>query len=143
MTKRLEELVELALKKELTDETRTELVKILFITNDGDIYLSNLQLQDFNGILYQYSQKVGGDLYQNFQKVQGNLYQYNQTVSGDLSQCYQTVKGYGIIGNNNFAGIKETINGEDKIVKEIDPYKDMSKAELIEELKKLKGGQNA
>lgn len=142
MTERLQELVELALKKELTKETRTELVKELFINNEGDIDLSELQLRNFEGNLLQHAhivkrnlaqgkQYVGGHLDQSFQKVRGHLdqgnslidanlhqsghtvkgslYQNYQTVYGDLCQNSHTVKGYAILGNNNFAGIKELI----------------------------------
>lgn len=119
MTKRTKELVELALKNQLTNKTRTELVKILFTDSDGDIWLSELQLQDFDGDLYMHKQKVKCDLHQD----------------------YQTVEGYAIIGNDNFAGIKEWKNGEYKITKPINPYDNMSREELIEELKKVKGGQ--
>lgn len=142
MTKRLEELVELALRKELTIETRTELVKILFTDTEGDIDLSELQLQDFDGDLYQDSQIVKGDLIQNFQVVEGDLYQNMQKVKGDLSQGCQKVKGYAFINSNKFSGIKEWKNDRWVITKQRDPYIDMSREELIEELKKVKGESN-
>lgn len=118
MTERIKELVELALKGQLRNKTRTELVKALFIDKDGDINLSNLELQDFDGNLYMHSQTVKKD-----------LLQHNQAV----------INGYAFIGNNNFVGVKEWKSNKWVITKKIDPYATMSREELIAEIEKLKG----
>lgn len=142
MTKRLEELVQLALKKELIPDTKTELVKILFTDKDGDIDLSFLQLQNFDGNLYQnyqtvkgnlfqYSQTVKGSLEQHLQTVGDNLHQDNQEVKGNLFQDDQEVKGSLFQSNQRVKGYLY----QDKERK----YEDMTKNELIKELKKFKG----
>lgn len=166
MTKRLEELMELALNKELTKKTRTELVKMLFIDKYGNIDLSELQLQDFEGNLYQNGHKVKWDLcqkghevgrflyqgeqdvklilYQSGSKVKGNLYQNCHKVKGNFYQHSHKVEGYASIGSNDFAGIIEwdEENWEWNVTKKIIPYEDMSKEDLIAEIKKLKEMNN-
>lgn len=93
MTERLQELVELALKKELTKETKTELVKELFTDKDGNIDLSRLQLKNFEGDLLQHSHVVKNNLSQGKHLVIGSLHQQQQTVYGNLYQQFQKVKG--------------------------------------------------
>ena len=69
----------------------------------GDLYLSDLDLSDFDGNVYisnmkvkkslfQNYQEVGDTLYQEFQKVDKDLFQHNQQVEGELLQNNQKVK---------------------------------------------------
>lgn len=133
------------------------------VDKDGNIDMSDLDFSEFEGNvrissmkvkkdLVQSCQKVGGSLFQHWQEVgkslnqfgqevDGNLIQYCQKVGGDLYQYFQKVEGYAHIGKNNFAGIKEWdyVEKKYKITKEIDPYKDMTREDLIKEIKKLKG----
>lgn len=105
----------------------------------GNIYLVELDFSDFDGDVYISGMKVKNELFQSYQEVGGKLCQRNQTVAGDLEQYGQTVKGYVKLGMDDFAGIKEWDwrSKEWEITKEINPYKDMSKEQLIEIIKEL------
>ena len=82
---------------------------------NGDLNLSDLDFNDFEGDIFINhwkvkhnmcfrKHKVQGNLWQSYQEVQGNLYQswqvvmkdlnqYHQEVQGDLNQSWQRVRG--------------------------------------------------
>ena len=85
-----------------------EEIKKWFLDNcvdcNGDLDLSDLDFNDFEGDIFinrwkvkhnmRFQQhKVDGDLNQSNQRVKGNLWQSLQVVKGNLSQSHQRVRG--------------------------------------------------
>ena len=68
---------------------------------EGDIFINHwkvkhdmwFQKHEVDGDLWQGNQVVQGDLNQSWQVVMKDLNQYNQEVQGDLSQSHQRVRG--------------------------------------------------
>lgn len=77
-------------------KTKEELKNYLlenYVDENGDLILSNLDFNDFEGDVYINNMKVKGRLFQNGQKVQGDLYQHEHEVRGHLQQYQHVVQG--------------------------------------------------
>ena len=76
--------------------SREEIKKWLLdncVDYNGDLNLSDLDFNDFEGNIFINHWKVKNNMWFQKHKVDGDLWQGNQVVQGDLHQSWQEVQG--------------------------------------------------